>query len=68
MVKTYNEEQIKEILPHRDPFLFVEKMEIVEDGVEGIGYKNFTNDDLSASILMLIYKKVLTFEKISDKK
>ena len=44
MVKTYNEEQIKEILPHRDPFLFVEKMEIVEDGVEGIGYKNFTKD------------------------
>ena len=29
MVKTYNEEQIKEILPHRDPFLFVEKMEII---------------------------------------
>ena len=44
MVKTYNEEQIKEILPHRDPFLFVEKMEIIEDGIEGIGYKNFTKD------------------------
>ena len=44
MVKTYNEEQIKEILPHRDPFLFVEKMEIIEDGVEGIGYKNITMD------------------------
>ena len=44
MVKTYNEEQIKEILPHRDPFLFVEKMEIVEDGIEGIGYKNITMD------------------------
>ena len=44
MVKTYNEEQIKEILPHRDPFLFVEKMEIIEDGIEGIGYKNITMD------------------------
>ena len=44
MVKTYNEEQIKDMLPHRDPFLFVEKMEIIEDGVEGIGYKNITMD------------------------
>lgn len=42
MVKTYNEEQIKEMLPHRDPFLFVEKLEILEDGEEGIGYKNIT--------------------------
>lgn len=36
-----------------------------------VGYlirKNITNDDLSASILMLIYKKILTFEKITDKK
>ena len=36
-----------------------------------VGYlirKNITNDDLSASILMLIYKKVLSFEKIADKK
>lgn len=42
MVKTYDEEQVKEMLPHRDPFLFVEKMEILEDGVEGVGYKNIT--------------------------
>ena len=36
-----------------------------------VGYlirKNITNDDLSASILMLIYKKILTFEKIENKK
>ena len=24
MVKTYNEDEIKEMLPHRDPFLFVD--------------------------------------------
>ena len=42
MSKTYNEEQIKEMLPHRDPFLFVEKLEILEDGTEGIGYKSIT--------------------------
>ena len=42
MTKTYNEEEIKEILPHRDPFLFVDKMEIIESGEEGIGYKEIT--------------------------
>ena len=39
MVKTYSGDEIKEILPHRDPFLFVDKIDILEDGVEGIGYK-----------------------------
>lgn len=36
-----------------------------------VGYlirKNINNDDLSASILMLIYRKVLTFERIQGKK
>jgi len=36
-----------------------------------VGYlirKSINNDDLSASILMLIYKKVLTFEVINNKK
>lgn len=36
-----------------------------------VGYlirKNITNDDLSASILMLIYNKVLSFEEIKGKK
>ena len=36
-----------------------------------VGYlirKNITNDDLSASILMLIYRKILTFEKNVNRK
>jgi len=36
-----------------------------------IGYlirKNITNDDLSASILMLIYRKILTFEEVKTRK
>ena len=44
MVKTYSGDEIKEILPHRDPFLFVDKIDILEDGVEGIGYKKITKD------------------------
>lgn len=36
-----------------------------------VGYllhKQISNDDLSASILMLIYKKILSFEELSNKK
>lgn len=42
MVKLLNIEEIMEILPHRYPFLFVDKVEILEDGIKGIGYKNVT--------------------------
>ena len=42
MSKIYTQDEIKKILPHRDPFLFVDKMEILEEGVEGIGYKTIT--------------------------
>ena len=31
MVKVYADDQIKEMLPHRDPFLFVDKVEILKD-------------------------------------
>ncbi len=34
-----------EIIPHRNPFLFVDKVEILEDGVKGIGYKNVTMNE-----------------------
>lgn len=42
MSKIYTQDEIKKILPHRDPFLFVDKMEILEEGVEGIGHKSIT--------------------------
>lgn len=42
MRKTVNIEEIMEIIPHRNPFLFVDKVEIEEDGIKGIGYKNVT--------------------------
>ena len=37
-----NTKQIMEILPHRYPFLLVDKAEIKEDGKGAIGYKNVT--------------------------
>ena len=35
-------ENIMKTLPHRYPFLFVDKVEILEPGKKGIGYKNVT--------------------------
>lgn len=42
MEKLLNIEEIKKIIPHRYPFLFVDKVLIEETGVKGIGYKNVT--------------------------
>lgn len=42
MDKILNIEEIMGILPHRYPFLFVDKVIIDEVGVKGVGYKNVT--------------------------
>ena len=34
-------DEIKKLLPHREPFLFVDKCEIIEVGIKGIGYRKF---------------------------
>ena len=36
-----NIEEIKSLLPHREPFLFLDKCEIIEIGIQGIGYRKF---------------------------
>ena len=36
-----NNYEIKDLLPHREPFLFVDKCEIIEVGVKGVGYRKF---------------------------
>ncbi len=40
-----NQEQIKEIIPHRDPFLLVDEIESMEPGVRAVGYKNVTGEE-----------------------
>lgn len=40
-----NIEEIMDIIPHRNPFLFVDKVEILEEGVKAIGYKNVTMNE-----------------------
>lgn len=42
MKKTLNIEEIMATIPHRYPFLFVDRVEILEEGVKGVGYKNVT--------------------------
>ena len=37
--------EIMKLLPHRYPFLLVDKVSIIEKGVEGIGLKNITANE-----------------------
>ena len=37
--------EIKEILPHRHPFLLVDCIEELEPGVKAVGYKNVSYDE-----------------------
>ena len=41
-MKTYNIKDIMQIIPHRQPFLFVDRVEVLEAGKSGIGYKSVT--------------------------
>ena len=34
-------DEIKNLLPHREPFLFVDKCKIIEIGIKGVGYRKF---------------------------
>ena len=45
MNKVLNFNEIMDIIPHRYPFLFVDKVELLELGVKGIGYKNVTMNE-----------------------
>ena len=38
-------EEIKKLLPHRKPFLFLDKCEVIEVGKQGLGYRKFLNEE-----------------------
>jgi 3-hydroxyacyl-[acyl-carrier-protein] dehydratase len=40
-----NVKEIMEILPHRYPFLLVDKIETLEPGIKAVGYKNVTMNE-----------------------
>ena len=35
-------DDLLKVLPHRYPFVMIDRLEVIEDGVKGIGYKNVT--------------------------
>ena len=37
--------EIKDLIHHRDPFLFLSRIKIIEIGYKGIGYRKFTADE-----------------------
>ena len=43
--KVYNVEEIMKLLPHRYPFLLVDRLTVEEDGVKGVGLKNVTMNE-----------------------
>ena len=45
MIKNLGIDKIKEILPHREPFLFVDEILEVEPGVSVVGKRTFTSND-----------------------
>ena len=40
-----NIEEIKKLLPHRDPFLLIDSCEIINKGIEGRGFKKFLSKE-----------------------
>ncbi len=40
-----NKEDIKKIIPHREPFLFIDKVTEIEPLKRGVGYKEITGDE-----------------------
>ena len=40
-----SQDEIKKIIPHREPFLFLETIEIIEEGKKGIGYVSFSKEE-----------------------
>ena len=40
-----NKEEIKSLIPHREPFLFLDKCNIIEIGLKGIGYRKFLHNE-----------------------
>ena len=38
-------QEIRKLIPHRDPFLFIERCKIIHEGIEGVGEKTFSPEE-----------------------
>ena len=45
--------EIKDLIPHRDPFLFLDKCNIIEIGSKGVGYRYFPKNEFSRLLFPL---------------
>ena len=45
-----NKEEIKSLIPHREPFLFLDRCDIIKIGFEGIGYRKFLNSEFYSAM------------------
>ena len=45
VLQTINQEQIKKTIPHRDPFLLVDEVRVLEDGKKYIGMRRVRADE-----------------------
>lgn len=52
--KTLNQEDIKHNIPHREPFLLVDEVRIIEDGKTCVGIKQVKGDEY---FLKAIFRK-----------
>jgi len=39
------QKEIKYLIPHRDPFLFLDRCNIIENGFKGVGYRYFPKNE-----------------------
>ena len=39
------QKEIKDLIPHRDPFLFLDRCNIIEIGYKGVGFRLFTSNE-----------------------
>ena len=37
--------EIKDLIPHRDPFLFLDRCDVIEIGYKGIGFRHFSANE-----------------------
>ena len=44
-IKIMDQEEIKRNIPHRDPFLLVDEVRIIEDGKTCVGIKKVTGEE-----------------------
>ena len=61
--------QIEHILPHRYPFLFLDKIVAIEPGKKGVGVRNFTVNDFffnSSTIVPSTLCQMLIIEALSQ--